>query len=48
MAFHILAINLAGLFLFRRFGFLPMYALRLFYYLIWHILWGYLRLSVLF
>lgn len=48
MAFHILAINLTGLFLFRRFGFLPMYALRLFYYLIWHILWGYLRLEILF
>lgn len=48
MAFHILAINLTGLYLFRRFGFLPMYALRLFYYLIWHILWGYLRLEILF
>jgi hypothetical protein len=48
MALHILAINLTGLFLFRRFGFLSMYAMRLFYYLIWHILWGYLRLKVLF
>ncbi len=33
---------------FRRFGFLAMYAMRLVYYLWWHIVWGVLRLDWLF
>jgi hypothetical protein len=31
-----------------RYGFLSMYAFRLVYYLHWHIVWGYLRLQLLF
>jgi hypothetical protein len=37
------AVNLAQLFVFRRFGFAAMYALRIAYYLCWHIVWGYAR-----
>ena len=47
-ALHVFLINLAELILFRRHGFVSMYALRLAYYLIWHIGWGHLRLSILF
>ncbi len=45
---HILAINIVQLHLFRRYGFVSMYSLRLAYYSWWHILWGYLRLQWLF
>jgi hypothetical protein len=31
------------LFVFRRFGFATMYALRIAYYLCWRIVWGYAR-----
>jgi hypothetical protein len=48
VAVNILLINLTQLAVFRRDGFLSMYALRLAYYSIWHILWGYLRLKILF
>lgn len=41
---HILAINLTQLFLLRRFDFMSMFAFRIFYYLIWHVVWGYVRL----
>ena len=34
--------------IFRRYGFVPMYAVRLSYYLLWHITWGYVRLELLF
>ncbi|MEQ1617901.1 MAG: hypothetical protein ABL883_06110 [Terricaulis sp.] len=37
------AVNLAQLYLFRRFGFASMLMLRLVYYLWWHIVWGCLR-----
>jgi hypothetical protein len=45
---HVFAINLAQLIVFRRYDFFSMYALRLIYYLYWHIIWGTLRLEVLF
>lgn len=48
VAVHIWLINVTGLFLFRRYGFGAMYGLRLMYYLIWHVLWGHLRLGILF
>jgi hypothetical protein len=45
---QVLAFNLLELHLFRRFGFIPMYAARLAYYLAWHVAWGELRLKLLF
>lgn len=37
------AVNIAGLYLFRRFGFTSMLCLRLSYYFYWHIAWGHIR-----
>jgi len=45
---QVLAINVAQVVIFKRFDFVSMYALRLFYYGIWHIAWGHARLAVLF
>ena len=45
---QVLAINLVQLTLFRRFDFAAMIGLRLVYYLWWHILWGAIRLNLLF
>ena len=46
--FHVFLIAFLQLYLFRRFDFLTMYSMRLFYYFYWHILWGVLRLDILF
>ncbi len=40
--------NLSQLFIFKRFDFISMYSFRLLYYIIWHIVWGYMRLKLLF
>ena len=48
LAVHVLVFNAVQLWLFRRYDFLTMYVFRLVYYLHWHILWGYLRLHILF
>ena len=40
--------NITQLVVFKKYGFLSMYALRLVYYLFWHIIWGELRLQILF
>lgn len=45
---HIFLINFIQLTLFWRFDFVTMYAFRILYYLCWHIVWGYLRLQILF
>ncbi len=45
---QLLVFNVVGLEIFRRAGFVALYAFRLGYYLIWHISWGYLRLPLLF
>jgi hypothetical protein len=45
---HVFAIALLQLRVFRRYGFLSMYAFRIVYYLYWHITWGVIRLEVLF
>jgi hypothetical protein len=45
---HIFLINLVQLLTFRRYDFLSMYSLRLVYYIIWHIVWGSVRLGVVF
>jgi hypothetical protein len=47
-ALHIFAINLCQLQVFRRYDFVSMYAFRFVYYAIWHIVWGHIRLGVLF
>ena len=45
---HVFIISLLQLYVFRRFDFVSMYSFRLFYYAYWHILWGVIRLKVLF
>ena len=45
---HICLFNLLQLYTLKRNGFIAMYLLRMIYYLIWHILWGYMRLNILF
>lgn len=45
---HLLLFNLVQLLLFRRYDFVTMYAFRFSYYILWHILWGHLRLNLLF
>jgi len=41
-------ISIVGLTMFMRYDFVSMYAFRLMYYLLWHIVWGQIRLSLLF
>jgi hypothetical protein len=48
VAAHIFLINLVQLALFKRYDFVSMYTYRLAYYALWHILWGVVRLRVLF
>ena len=45
---HIFLINVFQLLIFKRYDFVSMYSFRLVYYAIWHILWGQVRLSLLF
>jgi hypothetical protein len=45
---HVLAFNVVGVYLLRRFGILRVILYRLSYYLVWHVLWGYLRLDLIF
>ena len=45
---NVTLISAAQLWLFRRYGFAAMIGLRLAFYLIWHILWGTVRLDLLF
>jgi hypothetical protein len=45
---NILLINLFQLSIFKRYDFVSMYSFRLVYYAIWHIIWGQIRLSLLF
>jgi len=40
--------NMLQMLVFRKFDFVSMFALRLFYYLFWHIIWGGMRLDLLF
>ncbi len=40
--------NIVQLYVFKIYGFIIMYGLRLVYYLFWHIIWGSLRLELLF
>ena len=45
---NILLINLFQLSIFKHYDFVSMFSFRLVYYLIWHIVWGYARLNLLF
>jgi hypothetical protein len=45
---HVLIINALGVYFFRRYDFVSMYWFRLTYYLLWHVTWGSLRLSIVF
>lgn len=46
--FHLLIFNFLQLSIFKHYDFLSMYSFRLGYYLLWHIIWGYIRLRILF
>lgn len=45
---HVFLINLVQLLIFKQYDFVSMYSFRLVYYILWHILWGYMRLELLF
>ena len=45
---NIFLINLFQLLIFKRYDFVSMYSFRLVYYAIWHIVWGQVRLNLLF
>lgn len=45
---QVFVVNLLQLSIFRRYDFVSMYVFRLAYYLQWHILWGYIRLHMLY
>ncbi len=45
---HLFAIGIFALSVFRRFGYVPMIWFRLAYYLVWHVIWGYARIDLLF
>jgi hypothetical protein len=46
--FHLVIFNLIQLSIFRRHDLITMYLFRIVYYLYWHIIWGTLRVMVLF
>ena len=48
MGLHLFVFGMIQLSLFKRYGFVAMYTCRLAYYAVWHIIWGYLRLQLLF
>lgn len=45
---HLFLINISQMVIFKRFDFASMLLFRWVYYLIWHVVWGYLRLEILF
>lgn len=45
---HVFLFGLAQLHMFRRYDFVTMYCFRIFYYAYWHIIWGGIRLDVLY
>ncbi|MDH5368535.1 MAG: hypothetical protein OEW99_00805 [Gammaproteobacteria bacterium] len=45
---HIFVISLLQLYVFWKYDFVSMYLFRIFYYIYWHIVWGVIRLDVLF
>jgi len=47
-ALHVFVVNFLMLVIYRRYDFVSMLSFRLVYYIIWHVVWGNIRLSVLF
>jgi hypothetical protein len=47
-AIHVFAVNFLMLAIFKRYDFVSLLSFRLVYYVIWHIVWGTIRLHVLF
>lgn len=47
-ALHVFAFGIVQMYFFWRYDFMTMYVFRMAYYLLWHILWGQLRLELLF
>ena len=47
-AVHLYVFNFLQLYLIKRYDFLSMYSFRLVYYMIWHIIWGSIRINILF
>jgi hypothetical protein len=45
---HVFVFNIIELAIFKRYDLFSMYSFRLAYYFAWHIIWGYIRLRVLF
>ena len=45
---NLFVFNLVQLWIFKQYDFIAMLSFRLLYYLIWHIIWGYIRLELLF
>lgn len=48
MGLFLFVFNYVQLFLFRRYDFISMYSFRISYYVLWHIVWGHIRLKLLF
>lgn len=48
LAVHLLLFSLVQLVLFKRYDFITMFSFRLSYYVLWHMVWGYFRLELLF
>ena len=48
MWIQLFVFNFLQLLVFKRYDFLKMYSFRLFYYLLWHIVWGSVRVDLLF
>lgn len=44
VALHVFALGVAALLIFRHYGFMAMLVMRLGYYALWHVAWGYARL----
>jgi hypothetical protein len=44
---NVFLVNTLEVYTFRRLDFASMYGIRLVYYLLWHVIWGYLRLIIL-
>lgn len=45
---HVFLFSLVQLMIFKRFDFISMYFFRIIFYIIWHIVWGQLRIDLLF
>jgi hypothetical protein len=45
---HLAVFNLVALYFFKRYDFFTVYVFRIVYYLQWHIVWGFLRLHLLY